>query len=107
MYKSGSSWIEHIDICDLRVNIIKFTKEDGYPYNTIYDEDGNIYWEAKCEDEWYTFRGTYSGYDVYLDEVISGHSGYRRDHSIGENELNWFDEILADTIKQKIEQLIE
>lgn len=74
-----------IDTHDLRIN-------------AHWTEDGYAEWEARVDNGWYTFRGTYDGYDCELDEIIEGHSGHGHQHSIDNDALNWFNENLRDRI---------
>ena len=51
-------YTKDIDTRDLRINDAHWT------------EDGYAEWEAKVDNGWYTFRGTYNGVDCELDEII-------------------------------------
>ena len=64
-----------------------------------WTEDGYLEWEARVDNGWYTFRGTYNGIDVELDEIIEGHSGHGHQHGIDDDALEWFNQNLSDKIK--------
>lgn len=61
--------------------------------------DGYAEWEAKVDNGWYTFRGTYDGFDCELDEIIEGHSGHAVQHNVDDEAIDWFNETIADKIK--------
>ena len=43
------------------------------------NEDGYYEFEARCDNDWYTLRGSYYGNgEIELDFLLSGHSGYGR-----------------------------
>lgn len=80
-----------INVNDLRVN-------------GVWNEDGYIEWEAKVDNGWYTFRGTYNGFDCELDEIIEGHSGHGHQIDIDDEAIEWFDNNLADNIKAWLDE---
>ena len=80
-----------VDTSDLRIN-------------AHWTEDGYAEWEARVDNGWYTFRGTYDGTDCELDEIIEGHSGHSVQHSINDEALKWFYENLNDRIASWIDE---
>ena len=64
-----------------------------------WTDDGYAEWEAKVDNGWYTFRGTYDGFDCELDEIIEGHSGHAVQHDIDDEAIDWFNETIADKVK--------
>jgi len=78
-----------INVDDVRVN--------GY-----WTEDGYAEWEARVDNGWYTFRGTYDGVDCELDEIIQGHSGHGHQIDIDDEAIEWFNQNLSDKVKSWI-----
>lgn len=56
------------------------------------NEDGYYEFEARCDNDWYTLRGSYYGNgEIELDFLLSGHSGYGRQIPINKKLQRWFD----------------
>ena len=72
------------------------------------NDDGYYEFEVRCDNDWYTLRGSYFGNGVIeLDELISGHSGHGRQVPITSEVERWFDTYCADEVVKKLELWIE
>ena len=91
-FKRGANMNEsHLYTGDINANDLRVSG--------VWNEDGYIEWEAKVDNGWYTFRGTYNGFDCELDEIIEGHSGHAVQHDIDDEAIDWFNETIADKVK--------
>ena len=72
------------------------------------NDDGYYEFEAKCDNGWYTLRGSYHGNgEIELDFLMSGHSGYGRQIPISDKLQRWFDIYGAKELTEEIEYWIE
>ena len=75
------------------------------------NEDGYYEFEARCDNDWYTLRGSYHGDEkngeIELDELLRGHSGYGRFVPITDNLQRWFDIYGAKELIEEIQYWIE
>ena len=79
------SYFDCIDTNDLRIN-------------AHWTEDGYAEWEARVDNGWFTFRGTYDGYDCDLDFFMTGHSGYGHEYTVDDEIVEWFNNNLRDKV---------
>lgn len=80
---------------------------DSVQIDAHWTEDGYAEWEAKVDNGWYYFSGTYDGFDCELDEIIEGHSGHAVQHDIDNETIEWFNKNLRDKIVSWIEKYAE
>ena len=72
------------------------------------NEDGYYEFEARCDNDWYTLRGSYYGNgEIELDFLLSGHSGYGRQIPINKKLQRWFDIYGRKELTDEIEYWID
>jgi len=69
--------------------------------------DGYYDFEARCDNNWYTLRGTYANGEIELDFLMRGHSGYGRQIPISDELERWFDIYGREQLTNEIERRID
>lgn len=66
------------------------TLDDWHVTDLAETVDGYLEYEVRCDKDWYTARGTVSGNEVTLDEIIVGHSGHSHQRTVTPQLERWF-----------------